>query len=178
MESEQNEFHKNFKVFNFSQKKFEKCWISWKKWNFQKNSKFSKFFKLANFCPKRFGESALESWNHELLKNKHLRIIRHHLLCVFNTFEEAWIWWFFLILKEHFLNPSSTTAEIKGNWGRMKFFFIFQKYKLSAFKRTFSRLIWPISRRERSEWTFYIFGFFCYKNPKSGNKQPHPLREL
>ena len=128
--------------------------------NFMKKMKFSKFFKLANFCPKRFGESALESWNHELLKNKHFRIIRPQLLCVFNTFEEAWIWWFFLILKEHFLNPSSITAEYKGDWGRNQNFKFFEKYDLSAFKCTFSRSIWRIIHGEREKWISQKFQNF------------------
>ena len=84
-------------------------------------------------------------------------------LVIFLDFEGA--------LPQSFLNYSRNQRELRKDEN----FFIFQKYKLSAFKRTFSRLIWPISRRERSEWTFYIFGFFCYKNPKSRNKQPHPL---
>ena len=45
--------------------------------------------------------------------------------------------------------PSSMVAEIKGNWGRIKIFFILWKYASRAFKRTISRYFKPISHWQR-----------------------------
>ena len=161
-------FIKISKFPTFHRKNLKNVEFHEKKWNFQKKSKFSKFFKWANFCPKRFGESALESWNHELLKNKHFRIIRPHLLCVFNTFEEAWIWWFFLILKEHFLNPSSTTAEIKGNWGRMKIFLFFKNISCQLSNARFPDWFDPLVVENALNEHFTFLDFFAIKiqNPQ------------
>ena len=60
-------------------------------------------------------------------------------------------------------HPSSMVAEIKGDWGRIKIFFIFQKYASRAFKRTTSHRIWTKSHGDKLTWSSNKKVFFAKK---------------
>ena len=91
--------------------------------------KISKLLRFSNFCPNDSKKRAFESWDPKLLQFEHFIMIGPHILSVFNNIEEVWIMWFFMFFKKSIFDPSSIPSQIKGDWGRIKFFQIFEKYK-------------------------------------------------
>ena len=96
-------------------------------------------------------------WNRQDLyfsKIKKLYILPQFPL-VSGTIEEAFLSKFFKNSYFWDLDPSSTSPQTKGNWGRMNNFFIFEKYKSWRFQRTFSEVISPQSRWDRCISRFF-----------------------
>ena len=121
----------NFEKFQF----FSNWWFfsknddfSWKFENLKK-LKFSNLCRFTNFRPNDSRKRAFESWDPKVLKFKYFIVIRPHILRVLSSIEEVWIMWFFMFFKKFIFDPSSIPSEIKGDWGRVKNFKIFKKYK-------------------------------------------------
>ena len=106
------------------------------------------------FNPNLMVGTAFERWKSVFYKSQNFKDIWPHLQFKYGVFEAV------SFRNVHKTHLSSILAEIKGDWGRVKFYDVFEKYESAAFQRRVGRIIWAKSRWEIRHWSLLNFHEF------------------